>query len=301
MYDPESDLLDRPEPPAPLAARMEEAAPAIELFNPRGQAPILIIADHAGRQIPHYLGDLGLPEEERARHIGWDIGSADMARRLALRLDAPAVLNHICRLVIDPNRDPRCPTSIPEISDGTYVPANQNLTEDERRRRLRLSFVPYHRLIARQIVRLRRTAGVPVIISMHSFTPVMRRQFRPWQVGVLWNGDDRLARPVLAGLQQDPSLCVGANLPYSGNYPGSFSVDFHAERRRLPNVAFEVRQDLIETRSAAEAWADRLAEVLRPALSDPTLYCRWGSWGPGTDADRTALADARARRRVSAG
>ncbi len=293
MYEPAPDLFDRTEAPVVRAAPVSQDVEAVEVFNPHGRAPVLVIADHAGRRIPSYLGDLGLPEHERARHIGWDIGSADMARRLATKLDAVAVLNHVSRLVIDPNREPSSPTSIPAIADGTFVPANQNLSEAERQHRLRLSFLPYHRMIARQIAALRQRVGVPVIISMHSFTPVMQRQHRPWHVGVLWHDDDRLARPVLAGLQEDPDLCVGANLPYSGNYPGCYSMRFHAERRRFPNVAFEIRQDLIETRKAAEAWADRLVEVLQPALSDPTLYARWGSWGLAAHADGAAVADAR--------
>lgn len=246
--------------------------PVVEVCNPQGAAPILILCDHAGRDIPEWLDDLGLPEQERARHIGWDIGAADVTRRLAVLLDAPAVLCHVSRLVIDPNRKPGDPSSIPEISDGTFVPGNQNLGPDEIRRRLRLSFIPYHRTLARQIARLRRRHGVPVIISMHSLTPRMGHTWRPWEVAVLSDQDRRLADPVLAGLRRYPDLCVGDNEPYSGHYPVGYSVPFHAVRPRLPHVAFELRQDLVETREAAEAWADRLAEVLRPPLAERSLY-----------------------------
>jgi predicted N-formylglutamate amidohydrolase len=224
-----------------------------------------------------------------------------MTRRLAKRLDAPAVLNHISRLVIDPNRYPGTPTSIPAVADGVFVPGNQNLTEAERKRRLRLSFVPYHRAIARQIARLRRGGAVPVIIAMHSFTPQMQRQWRPWQAAVLWAEDDRLAKPVLDRLRADTSLCIGANEPYSGEHPDSYSLQFHAFRPGLPNVAFEVRQDLIGSKESAEAWADRLYEVLQPSLSDPTLYRTWGSWRRLADVDCAAIADTRRRRRISAG
>lgn len=254
---------------------MAERFDPVELYHLKGRAPVLIICDHAGRRIPRDLGTLGLPEHELNRHIGWDIGAADAARRLARRLDAPAVLCHASRLVIDPNRDPGTPTSIPTIADGTFVPGNQDLDPDEEQRRLRQCFIPYHRAVARQIARLRRRVGIPVIISMHSLTPVMKRNWRPWQIAVLSDDDRRLADPVLDGLSRDPTLCVGDNVPYSGNYPVGYSVPFHAVRPGFPHVSFELRQDLIDTQPRAAAWGERLALVLRPLLQDPALYRRW--------------------------
>ena len=245
---------------------------AVEAVNLQGSAPVLVLCDHAGRWVPPELADLGLPEPELARHIGWDIGSADVARRLAGLLDAPAVLCHVSRLVIDANRKPGDPTSIPKVSDGTLVPANQHLSPAEVRWRLRRFFVPYHRAVARQIARLRRRHGVPVIISVHSFTPRLADASRPWDVAVLRDTDARLAAPVLANLRRDPALRVGDNEPYSGRFPVGYSIPFHAVRPRLPHVTFEVRQDLIDTREAAGVWAERLAGVLRQPLSDRKLY-----------------------------
>ncbi len=294
MYEPEPAIRDRVEIASDGERPQDRGdVEAIEIFNRQGQAPVLIISDHSGRNVPAYLDNLGLSEDERQRHIAFDIGTTEMTRRLAKRLDAPAVLNHVSRLVIDPNRYPRSSTSIPGVADGTPVPGNQDLDEDEINRRIRLSFVPYHRAISREIAALRRRVGVPVIISMHSFTPAMQKQWRPWEVGVLWSEDNRLAQPVLEGLHDDESLCVGDNQPYSGNHPDSYSLLFHAKRTGFPNVAFEVRQDLIDTKERAEAWADRLYKVLQPALSDPTLYRLWGSWRRLADDDCAAVADAR--------
>lgn len=294
MHQSESPSCDRVEIAFPsVRPQQSDDVEAVEIFNPEGQAPVLIIADHAGRQIPPHLNNLGLSEEARSQHIAWDIGAAAMTRRLATELDATAVLNHISRLVIDPNRYPRTSSSIPTIADGTPVPGNQDVDEDELNRRIRLSFVPYHRAISREIAALRRRIGVPVIISMHSFTPAMQKEWRPWEVGVLWAEDDRLARSVLDGLHEDESLCVGDNQPYTGDHPDSYSLLFHAKRPGFPNVAFEVRQDLISTQEQAEAWADRLSKVLQPALSDPTLYRLWGSWRRFADVDCAAVADAR--------
>jgi len=249
-----------------------DAACAVEVYHGDGRAPVLLVCDHAGRRVPTALANLGLPESELARHIGFDPGAAEVTYGLARLLDAPAVLNHVSRLVIDPNRRPGAPDSIPTASDGTIVPGNQNLTPDEVRARLRLAFVPYHRAIARRLARLRRRVEAPALVSVHSFTPVMRGVFRPWDVAVLWDRDPRLALPALAALRTDPALRVGDNEPYSGRYPAGYSIPFHAARTGLPHVTFEIRQDLLATRAEALDWARRLFAALRKPLADRCLY-----------------------------
>jgi predicted N-formylglutamate amidohydrolase len=247
----------------------------VEHFHMEGRAPCLVLCDHAGRRVPRRLDHLGLPEHELRRHIGWDIGAADVSRALAVRLDAPALLCHVSRLVIDPNRRPGHADSILEIADGSLVPGNQGVDAAEARRRLRGCFIPYHRAVARHIARLRRRIGVPAIVSIHSFTPIMQRGWRPWQVAVLWDEDDRLAAPALESLRREPSLRVGDNEPYSGRYPVGYTIPFHARRVGLPHVTFELRQDLIDTQGRACAWALRLAAALRGPLGDPGLYRLW--------------------------
>ena len=270
MFDPDQTAADMADPGMqPCAGR------PVERFHVAGKARCLLLCDHAGRKVPARLDGLGLPEHELRRHIGWDIGAADVTRALALLLDAPAVLCHSSRLVIDPNRRPGQPDSIPEVSDGTEVPANRQVDAAEARRRLREGFVPYHRAVARQIGRLRRRLGIAAILSIHSFTPILQRGWRPWEIAVLWDEDDRLAAPVLAALRRDRSLRVGDNEPYSGRYPVGYTIPFHARRPGLPHVTFELRQDLIDTQARAAAWADRLADALRAPLADPGLYRLW--------------------------
>jgi predicted N-formylglutamate amidohydrolase len=268
-HDPAGAPVSRAQ--APIA---DAGARVAAVCNVEGPAPVLLLCDHAGRWVPPELDDLGLPPQELSRHIGWDIGAADVTRHLARLLEAPAVLCHVSRLVIDPNRKPGDPSSIPTISDGTFVPGNQDLSVDEVRRRVWRFFVPYHRAVAREIARLRRRHGVPAVVSIHSFTPRMAHahSWRPWHVAVLWDCDQRLAAPALAGLRRDPELRVGDNEPYSGRFPVGYSIPFHAVRPRLPHVSFELRQDLIDTPGTAAAWAERLAGVLRPPLSDRKLY-----------------------------
>lgn len=252
----------------------------LEAFNPAGRATVLVLCDHAGHRIPARLGDLGISGEALTRHIGWDIGAADLARRLALRLDAPALLWHVSRLVIDANRRPLTASSIPSASDGCVVPANAQLSAGETRRRVVEHFLPYHRAIARHIAQRRRAGVIPAIIAVHSFTPHMDGEDRPWQVGILWRGDRRLAEPALGHLRRHPELLVGDNQPYSGLTDFGFTVTFHAQRTRLPHIMFEVRQDEIATRAAAERWADLLHDSVAPTLRRPELY-RLHQPGPG--------------------
>lgn len=246
--------------------------PHVELFNPEGPAPVLVVCDHAGKHVPDGLERLGISEEALNRHIGWDIGAAEVTRRLADLLDAPAILNHVSRLVIDCNRRPGTPTSIPEISDGCVVPGNHGLDLDAVVDRVARHFLPYHRAIARRLGRFRRQGIVPAFISVHSFTPHFNGESRPWQIGVLWRGDERISRPLVEWLQTRPELTVGENQPYSGLRDFGFTVQFHAQRPRLPHVMVEIRQDEIDTTEKAHAYADLVFAGLQAPLADPGLY-----------------------------
>ena len=57
-----------------------EVPPVLEL-NASARSPFLFTCDHYGKLLPAALGDLGLPESELSRHIGWDIGIAGVAER----------------------------------------------------------------------------------------------------------------------------------------------------------------------------------------------------------------------------
>ncbi|MBM3491188.1 MAG: N-formylglutamate amidohydrolase [Alphaproteobacteria bacterium] len=251
---------------------MFDDSTAFEVVNPAGRRPVLILCDHASRHVPDEFRNLGLEESQLRRHIGWDIGAADVSRRLAGLLDATAVLSGVSRLVIDCNRAPGTPASIPVASDGVPVPGNSALGEAERRRRVQRFFQPYHGEIERRLAAFAARGQVPALISVHSFTPVMNGFQRPWHVGLLWDHDDRMARPLIAELRHDPSLAVGDNQPYSGREPRGFALHTYGKGRGLPMAVFEVRQDLIDTHHGAEAWAYRLAAALRPVLADPALY-----------------------------
>lgn len=265
-----------PSPAAPLLAPSLLSPgdpPPFEILHPERRAPLLIICDHASRAIPRALGRLGLEDAVLMRHIGWDIGAAEVTRRLADLLDAPAVLCGYSRLVIDCNRGLGDPTSIPEVSDGVAVPGNAGLTPSARVARVDGIFRPYHAAIAAQLAGFAARGVAPVVFSLHSFTPVMNAFARPWHVGVLWNKDARVPVPLIAGLAAaDSRRIVGDNEPYSAREPSGYSIRTHAEPAGLPHAAVEIRQDLIDTPSGTAEWADALAAALRPILARPDLH-----------------------------
>ncbi len=245
--------------------------PPFEVHNEAGGAPVLLLCDHAARFVPGALNNLGLSEAELSRHVAWDIGIAEVTRDLARHLDAPAVLSHFSRLVIDPNRALDDPTLIPQLSDGVIVPGNRDLPEAARRVRFSTFHKAYHEIIARKLDSMAARGPAPAVISMHSFTPVMKGLERPWQVCVLWNRDARLPVPLMAALRSQ-GLTVGDNEPYSGRDNHGYTLHVHAEPRGLANVLIEVRQDLIDTHHGAAEWAERLHRALGSTLSDPSVH-----------------------------
>jgi predicted N-formylglutamate amidohydrolase len=249
-----------------------DEAPGFEALNDTGRAPVLIVCDHASRAVPRRLEGLGLDEAVLMRHIGWDIGAAEVARRLSHTLDAPAVLSGYSRLVVDCNRFPEHASAMPEVSDGVPVPGNRGLAEADRARRLAACFEPYHRAIARRLAAFAARGIAPAILSIHSFTPVMNGVARPWHVGVLWDRDPRIAVPLIARLGADPTRVVGDNQPYSAREPVGYTMRAHADPAGLPHALVEIRQDLIDTNAGAEAWATILAECLEPILARDELY-----------------------------
>jgi predicted N-formylglutamate amidohydrolase len=248
-------LLAADEPPA--VARLPAAHPG---------APALLACDHASPRVPRSLAGLGLPALELHRHIGWDIGAADLTVALAGALGWPAVLAGYSRLVVDCNRHLADPAAYPVASDGTPVPGNAALGPADRAVRADALYWPYHTAVEARLTALAAGRGAPALVAVHSFTPVLAGRRRAVEVGVLWDTDDRIAAPLLAALRRIPGLVVGDNQPYSGRSPVGFTVGYHAGRRGLPHVAIEVRQDLLADPAGVTRWARLLAAALESIL-----------------------------------
>jgi predicted N-formylglutamate amidohydrolase len=227
---------------------------------------LVIICDHASNAVPPDLGDLGLPPAERARHIAWDIGAAGIAEILAQRFHAPAVICGTSRLVIDCNRNPDDPASIPESSDGTVIPGNLDLTVWHRTQRIARYFIPYHDAIDVALEASAATGTDPVLLSVHSMTDVMKGVARPWPIAISWHRDERLSRPMIDALQRRIAEPVGDNQPYDLDPKEDFSVPVHALDLGRRHIQVEFRQDLVADSAGQAHWAaifgDALAEVL---------------------------------------
>lgn len=247
-------------PPSSLLAADEPLA--WTLLGEHARSDIFLSCDHAGQRIPRALGSLGLQAEDLARHIAWDIGAAALTAQLAQRLNACAILQPYSRLVIDCNRPLRSPESIAENSERTRIPGNQALSAPDIAARQREIFEPYHGQM-RALLDQRHARGQRTIfIAMHSFTPVFMEQRRPWHVGLLYQRDARVAQMLGELLRAEPGLVVGDNQPYALEYEADYSVPEHAERRGLPHLELEIRQDLIADEAGQTQWAERLARLL---------------------------------------
>lgn len=245
--------------------------PPFELVNAEGRGRVILVCDHASSRIPRRLGTLGLSPRDQERHVAWDIGAAAVARRLSKILDAPLALSNYSRLVVDCNRPLHEPEAFATRSEDVDVPGNVAITERERAERADAFFWPYHDTLHRLVGA--RAAGdiVPLMISVHSFTPVYHGQKRPWHVGVHYRWDNRGAGLALKALRTDGTLRVGDNEPYPLALDEDYTIPVHAERRGMPYVLFEIRQDLIVSETGAKSWAERLGAVLAQVLKDGRL------------------------------
>lgn len=248
---------------AALLAAHEPAATFVERAG--AESPFFITCDHASNRLPEALGDLGVGAADRDRHIAWDIGALGVARGLGAALDATLVASGYSRLVIDLNRPAHREDRFPLRSEGTPIPGNVGLGAADRERRYAALFAPYHETIA-ELLDARRSRGQPtVLVAIHSFTPVYAGIARPWEIAILSQRDRRVADCLLQALRRDSILDVGDNVPYRVTDDGDYGIPIHGERRGLPHVLIELRQDTIAAACGQRAWVARLAPLLRAA------------------------------------
>jgi predicted N-formylglutamate amidohydrolase/predicted GIY-YIG superfamily endonuclease len=253
----------RSNPSNPSTFRPGQSGPAVvsgqaEMNTIKKPFNYLIIADHASNRLPPEIDDLGVSADDMERHIAWDIGTELLAMRLQSLLKCPSIIAEWSRLLIDLNRDPKHPGLVPETSDGTTIPFNVAMSAAEKMQRMQAYFAPYHQSISQTVDSLEN----PFLIALHSFTPDMNGTRRPWEIGFLWNKDQRWGLAAAAAMaRQHPQRVVGLNQPYSG-IALNYTMDRHAENHGLPYLSIEIRQDLLATPADIAVWADRIAGML---------------------------------------
>jgi predicted N-formylglutamate amidohydrolase len=223
---------------------------------------LLLIGDHASNRVPAGI-DLGVSTELLGQHVAIDIGVAPLGEAICAALGCPGILGGVSRLVIDLNREEDAAGLIPEASDGNPIPANVGLSAEDRVARIANHWTPYHR----QIEHLIRANKPKLLISLHSFTPRLATsdEARPWQIGILYNQDDRAARIALPLLAQS-GIVAGDNLPYSGKVLNA-TMNRHAEANDIAYLGIEVRQDLIGDEVGVARWCEKLAPVIATTLA----------------------------------
>jgi predicted N-formylglutamate amidohydrolase len=252
-----------------MHAKSKDWPEAVEVINETGRSDIVLLCEHASNHMPLEYQNLGLEAKHLERHIAWDIGAAEVTRRLSKCLDAPAFLGTYSRLLIDLNRPLDSASSIPVRSEDTDIPGNVEIDASEKAKRAAAIFKPFHESVAACLDRRMLERRATRIVTIHSFTPVFMGRVRPWHAGVLYAQAGELGEAVITGLRADKDLNVEANVPYVISRDADYAVPFHGDDRGIPAVLIEIRQDLLADASGTEEWAGRLATAL-PALETET-------------------------------
>jgi predicted N-formylglutamate amidohydrolase len=239
-----------------------EAHPA-HLINAQGKSPFVLICEHASNHVPECLGDLGLSDTDRKRHIAWDIGAAGVAREMSRILDAPLFLQRYSRLVYDCNRSPENPAAMPEKSEVFDVPGNLNLSADDKLARTKSIYRPFLDAITSFLDERAASARPAIPISVHSFTPAYFGKMREVQIGLLFEHHDGVARDLeKLFLGYDTRL----NEPYGPEHGVMHLMNQIAAPRGLAHLMLEIRNDLISDPYQEKQWATRVAAALNAHL-----------------------------------
>lgn len=223
---------------------------------------ILVVSDHASNHVPSDI-DLGIDPALLTEHVAIDIGVDPIGRLMAREEGFAAFQGNVSRLVCDFNRDRDSAGVVPLNSDGHTIPGN-DLSPEAREARITRFFDPYHAALA-DVLEQTRPA---LVVSLHSFTPALATcsKPRPWQVGVLYNRDDRAARVAIRQLEME-GLIVGDQEPYSGVLLNA-TMNRHCEPVGRPYVGIELRQDMAGRESWQPGLARMLVQIARQAVRE---------------------------------
>lgn len=234
----------------------------VRIVNENGTSSYLLICEHASCFMPEKFAGLGLSPAALRAHIAWDPGAIEVARYLSEALDATLVEAKLSRLLIDCNRPLTAPDLIPEISELTPVPGNVDLSDEQRQERIELSYNPFHLAVEQQLEKRKARGQDSWVVTVHSYTPVYKNVSRPWQVGIIHDDDVRLAAPLINELQNNTTLNIGINEPYSPADRVYFTLERHARAHGHACAMIEIRNDEISDADGQKKWGKILADCL---------------------------------------
>jgi predicted N-formylglutamate amidohydrolase len=240
--------------------------PAFAVLRPDGASDVVLICEHASRAMPKSLGTMGLDGAALESHIAWDIGAQRVAELVSECLDAALVLQRFSRLAYDCNRPPESPGAYPERSEIYEIPGNAGLSAEDKARRAKALYHPFHQAIDATIdARLAQGRGV-VLVTIHSFTPVYFGKPRDGFLGILHDEDRRLADAMLEAAASMGHERVFRNYPYGPADGVTHTLKRHGLTREIANVMLEIRNDLISDDAGQQQWAGQIAELLAVSL-----------------------------------
>lgn len=228
----------------------------VQVINPNAQSPIVLVCEHASCFIPAELNNLGLSGDALTSHAAWDPGAMAVAQHLATHLNAKLVSSKVSRLVYDCNRPPTARDAMPEQSELFTIPGNRELSHTERAARVQRYYEPFRTALAQSVA----ATVEPVIVTIHSFTPIYHGAPRAVEIGVLHDSDSRLADAMLADTPFPAETLVERNEPYGPDHGVTHTLKEHALAGQHLNVMLEIRNDLIKTAQQQEEMA-RLVNI----------------------------------------
>lgn len=239
----------------------------VTMIHEQAASDILLVCEHASNRFPKALGKLGLDAEAVLSHVAWDPGALGVSLHLSELLDASFIHQNYSRLVYDCNRPPSAHDAMPARSEVFDIPGNHDLSQDDKDARTNAIYRPFETALA-NFIKTRREAGrPPIIITIHSFTPIYHGKKREVELGILYDQDTRLANAILQSSPDEKDLIIRANEPYSPTDGVTHTLQTHALPFDLHNVMIEIRNDLIETKDQQKTMAEKLSRLFTAAIA----------------------------------
>ena len=238
-----------------------------KIFNKKMRSNYILICDHATNFIDNQISknSLKLKKKDLKRHIAYDIGALELSKLLSNNLNCILIYTIFSRLLIDPNRDPKDPTSIMKFYDKTVIKGNILLTKKEKELRINNLYSPYHEKISEIVIKNKKInyGTFPKIISVHTFSKELSNdEKRPWDIGVLWFKENNFSKNLLKNLKKNKNLTIGENEPYDGKLPGS-TLDKQCNKFKIEHALLEVRNDHLTTKNKVYKWAKLITQNIK--------------------------------------
>lgn len=235
----------------------------VQTVNPDGRSSVVLVCEHAAHDIPASFQGLGLSPAASKSHVAWDPGAMAVAQHMSDALDAVLVAATVSRLVYDCNRPPQAPGAMPTLSEVVEITGNIGLSVAEKAARTQTYYVPFHNALADRIAR----TDNPVVVTIHSFTPVYFGKARSVEIGVLHDTDTRLADAMLDCAARHTNHDVQRNQPYGPEHGVTHTLKEHAIAHGHLNVMLEIRNDLIQTKAEQHAMGAMIAAWVAQAFA----------------------------------